>query len=231
MVGSEGLLPLRGSPTSSEAGSRKGSPARPTHAALTLQTSGLSLSAAFVAGLLVMACIGLATGALQWSRGERRQRRRRAVARGGASALPRQPCNPHSGTLMLLVHIPLGPCSDPATPPHVGSGTGRQRSGSSGGSTPAATAAAPALAAASVGGRRAARPHVLWHRRAGAGGGCQAAGGPANQGLHPGRQRDKGAGRQGQGDCLSPPLLRIHSGSLPAQVGGQGGSGKCRGLL
>ena len=142
MAGSEGLLPLRGSPTSSESSSRRGSPvpAR-THAALGLTpNSGLSVSAAFVAGVLVMACLGLATGTLQWSRGERQQWRRRRVEVARTAALVGHACvaalTPHVHTLLLR-------CSPSAALPHVGGDVGRRRGGSS-------PAAAPALAAAAV---------------------------------------------------------------------------------
>ncbi|KAI7841869.1 hypothetical protein COHA_004398 [Chlorella ohadii] len=71
-MGAEELLPLRGSPShSSTDGSRRGSPERGSGRSVLQafpQTGGLSAFAAFVTGALLVACLLLATGSVQWSR-------------------------------------------------------------------------------------------------------------------------------------------------------------------
>lgn len=81
-LGPEELLPLRGSPSSSQSGgsidgSRRGSPERGTARSSSLQaaqTGGLGVFAAFITGALLLACLLMATGAVQWSRGGERRR-------------------------------------------------------------------------------------------------------------------------------------------------------------
>ena len=114
-MGAEELLPLRGSPShSSTDGSRRGSPERGSSRSVLQafpQTGGLSAFAAFVTGALLVACLLLATGSVQWSRGERgrRHRRRRRGASIACNALGIA-CLLHCGA----VYHPL-----PASRPHL----------------------------------------------------------------------------------------------------------------